>query len=131
MNTVALLYLANIAVLLAVAAAGVYGVFGKRNIIKKIIALTILGDTVNTLAIFLGYRVKGNALPPILPYLSPSRNEITVFASRSVDPIPQALVITAIVINLAVTAFLLFLAVKIYQHCGTLDYREILRRMRR
>lgn len=131
MNTILFLYLANLAVLLAVSVMGVYGVIGKRNIIKKVIALTILGDTVNTLAIFLGYRVKGNPLPPILPYLSPTREEIASFASRSVDPIPQALVITAIVINLAVTAFLLFLAVKIYEHYGTLDYQEIWRRMKK
>jgi len=131
MTIITLLYVLNLAVLLGVALVGVYGVLAKKNIIKKIIALTILGDTVNTIAIYLGYRVKGNPLPPILPYLHPSQQEISVFASRAVDPIPQALVITAIVINLAVTAFLLFLAVKIYQQYGTLDYKRIAEKMRR
>ncbi|MEM4786273.1 MAG: sodium:proton antiporter, partial [Desulfurococcaceae archaeon] len=51
------------------------------------------------------------------------------FIKRSVDPLPQALVLTAIVIGLAVTLFLVFLTLQIYRTYGTLDIREI-RRLR-
>jgi len=121
------LYVASFAALFATAAVGAYGVLAKRNVVKKIIALTILGDTVNTVAILVGFRVSGRVAPPVLPTLKPSKEVLESFASTAVDPIPQALVITAIVINLAVTAFLLFLAVRAYALYGTLDYDEILR----
>ncbi len=121
------IYVASFITLACTAAVGVYGVLAKRNIIKKIIALTIVGDTANTFAILLGFRVSANVMPPVLPSLNPSKELLTRFAGAAVDPVPQALVITAIVINLAITAFLLFLAVRIYSLYGTLDYGKVIR----
>lgn len=121
------LYVAAFATLFATAAVALYGVLAKENVLKKVIALTILGDTVNTVAILAGFRVAPRVAPPILPTLRPSREALKAFASTAVDPVPQALVITAIVINLAVTAFLLFLAVRAYALYGTLNYGEIMR----
>lgn len=125
MNLAYVIYVASFIALAATAAVGVYGVLAKRNIIKKVIALTIVGDTANTFAILLGFRVSANVAPPVLPTLSPSRGVLMRFAEVAVDPLPQALVITAIVINLAITAFLLFLAVRVYSLYGTLDYGKI------
>jgi multicomponent Na+:H+ antiporter subunit C len=42
-----------------------------------------------------------------------------------VDPVPQALVLTAIVIGVAVLALALSLAIRLYQHYGTLNLRKI------
>jgi multicomponent Na+:H+ antiporter subunit C len=42
-----------------------------------------------------------------------------------VDPVPQALVLTAIVISVAVLAMALSLAIRLYQHYKTLDMRKI------
>jgi multicomponent Na+:H+ antiporter subunit C len=44
---------------------------------------------------------------------------------EQVDPLPQALVLTAVVIGLAVTLFLVFLGYILYTHYKTLDMREI------
>ncbi|WP_340818564.1 NADH-quinone oxidoreductase subunit K [Methanolobus sp. WCC4] len=44
-----------------------------------------------------------------------------------VDPLVQALVLTAIVISLATTAFILILAYRIYEEYGTTDIRELRR----
>ncbi len=41
------------------------------------------------------------------------------------NPIPSALILTAIVVSVCVTALALSVAVKLYQHYGTLDTREI------
>ncbi|MCK5767190.1 MAG: NADH-quinone oxidoreductase subunit K, partial [Candidatus Atribacteria bacterium] len=46
-------------------------------------------------------------------------------ASEMVDPIPQALVLTAIVIGLAVLGMALSLAIRLYKHYGTLNLQEI------
>ncbi len=121
------LYVTAFSLLFATAAVSIYGVLAKRNVIKKIISLTILGDTVNTVAILIGYRLYRHVIPAILPTLHPRESTIKLFASSAVDPIPQVLVITAIVINLAVTAFLTFLAIQAYRLYGTLEYDKILR----
>jgi multisubunit Na+/H+ antiporter MnhC subunit len=42
-----------------------------------------------------------------------------------VDPLPQALVLTAIVIGLATTAMLMAVIIRIYRKYGTFDIREI------
>lgn len=43
--------------------------------------------------------------------------------SRSVDPIPQALLVTAIVIGLATSVLLMGLSILYYKHFGTTDMR--------
>jgi multicomponent Na+:H+ antiporter subunit C len=45
-----------------------------------------------------------------------------------VDPLPQALIITAIVIGASITALALMMTIKIFHYYGTLDWREIFER---
>ena len=94
---------------------GLYGVVTKRNLIKIVIGLAIMEYSVNLFLILIGYVRGGTA-----PILS---DEVTkrVF----VDPLPQAMVLTAIVIGLATTALLLAIAIRIYKKYGTFDIREI------
>ena len=49
------------------------------------------------------------------------------FLARSVDPLPQALVLTSIVIGLGVTIFAIALCIRIYEKYGTYDITEIRR----
>jgi len=105
--------------LLVTAAISIYGIVARPSLAKKIISLTILGDSLNVLAIFVGLRVF--SIPPVLvPGV-----ELDRFVGLAVDPLPQALVLTAIVIGLAVTLFLVFLALQVYRLYGTLDTRRI------
>jgi multicomponent Na+:H+ antiporter subunit C len=105
--------------LLVTAAISIYGIVARPSLAKKIISLTILGDSLNVLAIFIGFRVF--SIPPELV----SKVELERFVGLAVDPLPQALVLTAIVIGLAVTLFLVFLALQVYRLYGTLDSRRI------
>jgi len=106
-----------------------YGIFYKPSLIKKIISLTIFSDTANTFAIIIGYIRWRTATqppqPPVLTNLKPTEKDLATFASMSVDPLPQALVLTAIVIGLAVTLFLVFLTLQAYRLYKTTDVREI------
>ncbi|MEZ0394711.1 MAG: sodium:proton antiporter [Desulfurococcaceae archaeon] len=126
-------YLLNVflASLIANVALCLYGVFYRPHYTKKVIALTMLSDTLNTFAIFIGYRRWAGAANPRPPILTepPSPQSISEFVSRAVDPLPQALVLTAVVIGLAVTLFLVFLGSQLYRNYGTLDMRRI-RRLR-
>jgi multicomponent Na+:H+ antiporter subunit C len=95
---------------------GLYIILIKHNLIKVIIGLGILDTGVNLFLISIGYITKGTA--PIF-----SRPEID--SEHMVDPVPQALVLTAIVIGVAVLALALSLAIRLYQHYGTLNLRKI------
>ena len=95
---------------------GLYIILVKHNLIKVIIGLSILDTGVNLFLISVGYITKGTA-----PIFSGSDME----AKQMVDPVPQALVLTAIVIGVAVLALALSLAIKLYQHYGTLNLRKI------
>jgi len=70
---------------------GLYGVLVKRNLFKILIGLSIMEYAINLLFSLIGYRSGG--VPPILT--ESMKQPVTM-----VDPIPQALVLTAIVIGL-------------------------------
>ena len=95
---------------------GLYIILVKHNLIKVIIGLGILDTGVNIFLISIGYITKGTA-----PIFSGPRIE----SEHMVDPVPQALVLTAIVIGVAVLALALSLAIRLYQHYGTLNLRKI------
>jgi multicomponent Na+:H+ antiporter subunit C len=100
---------------------GLYGVLVKRNIIKVIIGIVIMSHSVNLLLILLGYRKNGQA--PILQKGMPIQH----FIQTAVDPLPQALVLTAIVVDLAMVIFLASLAIRLYEQYGTFDMDKIRR----
>jgi len=95
---------------------GLYIILVKYNLIKVIIGLGILDTGVNLFLISVGYITKGTA--PI--FSGPG-----VDSEHMVDPVPQALVLTAIVIGVAVLALALSLAIRLYQHYETLNLRKI------
>ena len=94
---------------------GLYGVLVKRNLIKIIIGLSIMEYAVNLFFVLLGY--KNNASFPIL-----TRDNLN---KVMVDPIPQALILTAIVIGLSVTSLMIAIAIRIYEKYGTFDITKI------
>ena len=100
---------------------GFYTIIAKYNLIKTVIGLSIADYGVNLLIISIGYNPGGTA--PIF-----TQGELTA-ASYFVDPIPQALTLTSIVIGACVTAMSLSLVMKIYEQYGTMDTREV-RRLR-
>ena len=100
---------------------GFYTIIAKYNLIKTVIGLSIADYGVNLLIISIGYNPGGTA--PIF-----TQGELTA-ASYFVDPIPQALTLTSIVIGACVTAMSLSLVVKLDEEYGTIDTREI-RRLR-
>ena len=95
---------------------GLYIILVKRNLIKVIIGLSILDTGVNLFLISIGYINRGTA---------PIFSRLDMETSKMVDPVPQALVLTAIVIGVAVLALALSLAIRLYQHYGTLDLRKV------
>ena len=98
---------------------GLYGVVMKRNLIKIIISLIIMENAVNLFLIMIAYR--GGGMAPIMSETIPHET----FVRTAVDPLPQALVLTAIVIGLGVTAMTVAIAMRLYERYGTYDVKEI------
>lgn len=96
---------------------GLYGVLRKRNLIKIIVGLGIIEYSMNLFFVLLGYRFHGRA-----PIAAQDQNILNM-----VDPLPQALVLTSIVIGLGVTALVISIAIRIYEKYGTFDITKIKR----
>ena len=102
---------------LALFGIGVYCIVSKRNLIKIIIGIGIVEYAVNLFFILVGYRMNGRA--PI--------HELGKAISNMVDPLPQALVLTAIVISLGSLALMISICIRTYEKYGTFDITQIRR----
>lgn len=101
---------------------GLYGALTNRNILRMIVAFSVASTGVNLLFIAVGY-MKGRAAP-ILDEAVPVADAV----ARVLDPVPQALVLTAIVIGVGVTALMLAYSLKLFESKGSLDitkWREL------
>jgi len=94
---------------------GLYGAITRRNLIKIAISLSIMEFSTFLFFAMIGYIDEG-----VAPIVDPA-DPVKVY----VDPLPQALVLTAIVIGLATTAMLMAVIIRIYRKYGTFDIREI------
>lgn len=93
-------------------ATGVYLML-RRNIVKLIFGLFLLGHAANLLIFTIGGLTR--AKPPLAP---PGADAPPPAVA---DPLPQALVLTAIVIGFALTSFFAVLAKRVYIATGTDD----------
>ena len=94
---------------------GLYGLITRRNLIKIVISLSIMEFSIFLMLAMIGYIDNG-----VAPIVQPD-----ILAPTYVDPLPQAMVLTAIVIGLATTALLLAIAIRLFRKYGTFDIREI------
>jgi multicomponent Na+:H+ antiporter subunit C len=92
---------------------GVWGLLTKAHLIKKIFALGYMNSAIVLLFVLHAADSGGDA--PIL----------TATSGEPVDPLPHALMLTAIVVGICVIAFALALAYRLYKRFGTLDIRRI------
>ena len=94
---------------------GIWGMLTHRNILRIVIAFSLIGTGTHIAIVAIGYVANGTA--PIIDRALSVSNAPT----RAVDPIPAALVVTAIVIGLAVTAIMLAYAIRLYDAKQTLS----------
>jgi multicomponent Na+:H+ antiporter subunit C len=94
---------------LALILVGLWGMLTQKNIIRMIIGFSLIDTGIHMVMIAIGY-VTGRTAPIIDTVVG-----IREAAARVVDPVPSALVLTAIVIGLGVTAVMLAYAVSIHR----------------
>ena len=99
---------------------GLWGILTRKNILKMILGFSLLDTGVHIVMVSIGY-LKGRTAPIIDNAVRDAMNTV-------VDPVPSALVLTAIVIGVAITALMLSYAVQLYKSKGSLsieDYEEL------
>lgn len=111
----------NYIVSFALIVLGIYCIVAKRNLIKTCIGMGLVDYGINLLIVAVGFNPGGTA--PIFTFTELTRD------SFFVDPIPQALTLTSIVIGACTTAMTLCLVIMLHKQYGTLDSGEI-RRLR-
>ena len=97
-------------------AAGIYLML-RRRLAQLIIGLGLLSNGTNLLIFTAGGLTRG--LPPVVP------EGATSLAHPYADPVPQALILTAIVIGFGLTAFSLVLAHRVHATVGTDDVDDV------
>ncbi len=98
-------------------AAGLYMML-RRSLVKLLIGLGLLTNAINLL-IFTAAQLT-RARSPIIP------EGQSALAGAYADPLPQAFILTAIVISFGVTAFAVGLAYRAYKTIGTDDMDKII-----
>lgn len=102
-----------LAVLVGVLLSGAVYLMLGRNLVKFLIGLMLLSNAAN-LSIFAAGRLTW-AAPPLIP------SDAEAPVGEVANALPQALILTAIVISFGLVAFTMVLAYRAYQEIGTVD----------
>lgn len=104
-------------VAVALMALGLYAVMAHGNLMKKVIGLNIFQTAV--ILFFLAASAKWEAGLPVVA-------EGAVDPARHMNPLPHALMLTAIVVMVATLGVALALLVRLYRRYGSFEERAIL-----
>lgn len=97
----------------AIVLVGMYGLIFSKSLVKSIIFLNVI-QTAVVLLFLLFSKATGSELPIF-----------TEGGGRMIDPLPQALMITAIVIGAATTSLALMISIKIFHYYGSLQWKDV------
>lgn len=104
-------------ILIAVLYSAGFYMLLRRSMVKLLLGITLLGNGVNLLIFLLGRITKG--LPPVMDEAN------SVFTEIYADPIPQALILTAIVISFGFQSFAIVLLKRVYALLNTDDLDDL------
>ena len=95
---------------------GLFGLATGKTVIKSIIFMSIVQTAI--VFLFLGFAYTSGSSVPIL----------SDGVHTMVDPLPQALMITTIVIGAAITALALSFSIRLFHNHGTLNWKELMKK---
>lgn len=102
---------------------GLYGMIMKKNLVKKLIGMTIFQASI--ILFYISGSIKAGATVPII-----SDQISTLDTANYINPLPHALMLTAIVVGVATVGVAFALLVLIYKRYNTLDEKELIERMK-
>ena len=109
--------------ILALLTIGLYGMIAKKNLVKKVVGMTIFQSSI--ILFWVVSSSRWNATVPIIDQNIPYTN-----AANYINPLPHALMLTAIVVGVATLGVALSLLIIIYRNYQTLDENVLIDRMK-
>ena len=106
---------------------GLYAILTKKNLVKKLIGLNILQAAI--ILTWVAAATREGATVPVLDSHGSGAHPV-VDAAKYINPLPHALMLTAIVVGVATNGVAFALLISIYRRYGTLDEPELLDKMR-
>ena len=103
---------------------GVYGVLASNHLLRKLMAMNIM--QVGVIVFFIALAAKSGATAPVVVDVDQA-----IQASGYVNPLPHALMLTAIVVSVSTTGVALALLIRIQRRYGTLQETTLLERLKR
>jgi multicomponent Na+:H+ antiporter subunit C len=100
---------------------GIYGMLGKRNLVKKLIGMNIFQT-----AIFLFYVEGATKLGATVPVIDP---QLGTDPAKYINPLPHVLMLTGIVVSISLTGVALAIMINIYRTFHSLDEKSIMKEM--
>jgi len=101
---------------------GLHGMLVRPNLVKKLMAMNVMQVAVIMFFIALAMKTGGTA---------PIEQHGVTNVDAYINPLPHALMLTAIVVGVSTTGVALALLVRIYRYYGTLEEPELLERMQK
>ncbi|MBM3224928.1 MAG: NADH-quinone oxidoreductase subunit J [Candidatus Tectomicrobia bacterium] len=96
---------------------GLHSMLAQRNLLKKLMAMNIMQVAVIVFFIALAAKTGGT-----VPIDTPSIKQVDAY----INPLPHALMLTAIVVGVSTTGVALALLIRLYRRYGTLEEPEVL-----
>ena len=103
---------------------GLYSMMTKNNLMKKLIGMNIFQWAIILFFISIGAK-RGATIPIIAGTHGHDTQAIVARAAEYVNPLPHALMLTAIVVGIATTGIALALLIALYQRYNTIEEDEI------
>lgn len=111
---------------------GLYGMMMKKNLVKKLIGMTIF--QVSVIIFYISCASKWGGTVPVLDNIDLHKVEKAISAvdsTKYINPLPHTLMLTAIVVGVATTGVAFALVISIYKRYKTLDETILLERMKK
>lgn len=120
----------NYAVAIVLIMLGLWAMITKRNLVKKLIGMSIFQSAI--ILFFISMGVKDGATLPIIEHDSTHHGASVepINPEHYANPLPHVLMLTAIVVGVATLGVALALALQLYKAFGTLEEPEIAARLR-
>ena len=101
---------------------GIYGMLGKRNLMKKLIGMNIFQTGIYIF--FIEGASKHGATVPVID------EALGMQAAQYINPLPHVLILTGIVVGISLTGVALAFLISIYRAYGTLEDKQIMEEMK-
>ena len=106
---------------------GLYGMLVKTNLVRKLMAMNVM--QVGVIVFFVSLAVRDGGTPPIEIEIEQQVAGVAQTAVAYANPLPHALMLTAIVVSVSTTGVALALLIRIHRRFDTLDEAELLDRL--